>query len=59
MWVDQYLGDLAIPGTNMARAGLLLPNFPNPTGNYSGVLGRNNHGILHIDGIKGELVLTV
>jgi hypothetical protein len=58
--VEQYLGDFRIPGTSVAHSGMLFPDFPNPTRDYQGVLGRNilDHGILHIDGINGEIILT-
>jgi hypothetical protein len=61
MLVDVYFGDLRFPSMNISYSGRLFPNFPNPTNDYVGVLGRDilELGSSYFDGIKKELTLTL
>jgi len=52
--VDIYLGDLRFRSINISYSGMRLPEFPNPSGHYQGVLGMDilNTGTLYLDGIR-------
>ena len=58
--VDVFIADIKIPGTGLVWRDRLFPELPNPTQNYSGVLGRDilDLGVLQIDGVKKEITLT-
>ncbi len=59
--VDVFIGDLTFPGMiGVSFSDLQLPELPNPSPTYTGVLGRDvmDQGALRLDGRTKELILT-